>query len=157
MRFYCQHWDCFDSRFSIPSPKSQSQSLDNLKRNLDAHIQNMHIVQQNLRCPQCNKSFKNLKRLKKHNKTVHLEPEKFKCTHCGKGFATNNNRRTHELFHSKTKNFPCSLCDQSFYTDSSRKSHCSAIHLKEKVKCQKCDFEGRFDKIKYHVQRKHSQ
>ena len=20
MRFYCQHWDCFDSRFSIPSP-----------------------------------------------------------------------------------------------------------------------------------------
>ena len=25
---YCQHWDCFDSRFSIPSPKSQSQSLD---------------------------------------------------------------------------------------------------------------------------------
>ena len=34
MRLYCQHWDCFDSRFSIPSPKSQSQSLDNFNLNI---------------------------------------------------------------------------------------------------------------------------
>ena len=37
VRLYCQHWDCFDSQFSIPSPKSQSQSLDNYASTFELH------------------------------------------------------------------------------------------------------------------------
>ena len=44
MRFYCQHWDCFDFRFSIPSHKSQSQSLDKNSDIIDSSSDSLNIL-----------------------------------------------------------------------------------------------------------------
>ena len=45
MRFYCQHWDCFDSRFSIPSPiPSPSPSRLTIDKLLLEHIGLPHVL-----------------------------------------------------------------------------------------------------------------
>ena len=52
--------------------------------------------------------------------------------------------------------FPCNLCSKIYSDSSSYKRHVNSVHLNEKFKCAKCEYQtNRKDVLSKHIMRKH--
>ena len=89
-----------------------------------------------IKCPVCNKHFKEKRCLKPHA-VVHTKERNHECSICGKTFGLKSNLQHHEArVHRKERLYYCEICQNTF---SNRKSH-ERIHTKEKPhECNECD------------------
>ena len=60
------------------------------------------------------------------------------------------------LYTFKKMGFPCKLCSKIYSDSSSYKRHVNSVHLNEKFKCAKCEYQtNRKDVLSKHFRRKH--
>ena len=70
------------------------------KKNLNAHVKNMHGVKEIFKCDLCESSFKNRKTLTAHKKSKHeAGVSEFPCSICGKIFSEKKNMNRHRKSH----------------------------------------------------------
>ena len=88
-------------------------------------------IQNELKCPECNKIFKEKHKLKRHM-MVHTGERPFQCISCSKYFSLEYNLRTHERIHSGEKPYVCEFpnCGKSFSQSGNLKTHSKSKHAK---------------------------
>ena len=78
----------------------QCEATFQYKKNLNAHVKNIHGVKEMFKCDLCESSFKNRKTLTAHKKSKHEEDvSKFPCSICGKIFSEKKNMNRHRKSH----------------------------------------------------------
>ena len=128
---------CFKSK-EIQEKHSDTHSLSficdicgyigNTKSNLAEHTKRIHETNP-VKCPDCDKIFKNDQRLMHHKRKVHMARQ---CPICGEIFKT---LRVHLNTVHKTdseKKYQCQECGKGFYDRSKLESHRMSIHIKSR-------------------------
>ena len=92
----------------------------------------------NYHCDQCNKTFKDLARLKMHKYTTHNK--RFQCTQCDKAYGQKSQLESHMVYHGAEKKFMCDVCSKFFISQDRLRRH-QKLHLprERKHKCDQCD------------------
>ncbi|XP_063705504.1 gastrula zinc finger protein XlCGF17.1-like [Culicoides brevitarsis] len=90
-----------------------------------------HSIEETVRCPVCNKCFKNQSILKLHARTH--TGEMFRCNACPKEYNTKEKLSKHFLCsHSgQEKKFKCHLCSSAFYVNHKLNRHLRNVHKVE--------------------------
>jgi hypothetical protein len=146
-KYWCRECTRFFSNLAkLEKPRKKSKIIGNKElcqecgknvTNLKNHILHVHTVE-NIKCPKCEKVFKNAKALKGHNDNVH---EKIPCVHCGKLFGAMSNMRAHiqrQHTSNEDKKHKCDVCGKGFFDSNKLKDH-GNIHTGEKpYNCKFC-------------------
>ena len=110
-------------------------------------------------CPHCHKVLSSKRNLQRHIDTVHLRLKPFKCDDCGKSFSRKDNLDQHiSAVHLKLKPFTCDVCDESFAEKRTLDSHKAAKHAEnlKLVKCPDCDEKFKHSKeLDTHIRKFH--
>lgn len=108
---------------------------------LKVHENTVHgcvIEQDCIRCQQCQRTFAQLRYLRKHIYEVHRKSTQFNCSVCRKVFNRRSNLTEHMLIHEQKYLAPCDICKKSFRTKSALRLH-KRMHTGEKpYKCDIC-------------------
>lgn len=99
---------------------------------LRTHVQQYHGPEVEAKCPECNKIFGNLQKLRWHM-PVHRE-KLFRCTQCPKTFRSQYFLNYHTVSHSNVKAFVCELCGIRLKTKVCLKTHIAGVHEMRKQK-----------------------
>ncbi|KAF6722131.1 Zinc finger protein PLAG1 [Oryzias melastigma] len=97
-------------------------------------------VKKNFLCPECQKAFNSLEKLKVHSYS-HTGERPYRCSHpdCTKAFVSKYKLLRHMATHSPEKNHKCSYCEKMFHRKDHLKNH---LHThdphKEAFTCQEC-------------------
>ncbi|KAI4460788.1 finger putative transcription factor family-related [Holotrichia oblita] len=117
-----------------------------------------HVILENgeVKCDECNQTFKNLVQFKIHvkrhkkyvcevcgyatyrqsyltdHKEVHSLAKTYTCVVCNKSYRGRTNYSRHKRIHLNPKQINCDLCGQKFTTKGTLKTHIMLIHIKSK-------------------------
>lgn len=97
-----------------------------------------------IKCPQCEKMFKNSSTLKQHLR-IHEDMRQYKCDMCGVGFNRRDGLRLHLKVHEKTdsrglKECSCQICGEKFPNHSTLVIHRNRTHKDGKTyTCHICN------------------
>lgn len=141
-------------------------NCDNLelssKVSLRAHVQQCHGPENESKCPDCNRIFGNLKKLRWHMTTHREKP--FQCTKCSRKFKNKSFLDKHTAMHANFRPYVCELCGLRVTTNNALKRHILGVHEMKKqkkyrrtIKCTLCEVE--FPKLieaKEHFSAKHT-
>lgn len=115
------------------------------RRDLNAHIQQMHFSPQPLKCTLCEETFPDLHTYKVHF-SIHGKSNTLKCDKCP--FSTSSLRylQNHQILHDDQKLYSCEECPQSFpemfllnrHRRRSHKNTDAPSSLGANHKCSKC-------------------
>ncbi|XP_075224329.1 uncharacterized protein LOC142326076 isoform X10 [Lycorma delicatula] len=100
------------------------------------------IFHKNKICHICNRSFKEISRLRRHIRYVHAkEIEYFPCNICGKllkrhDYLTQHIRRVHL---DQSAVFDCQFCGKKFKNKTTVKNHEKLVHADDEVACDLCN------------------
>lgn len=90
----------------------------------------------NLVCTDCNVTFTDVFRLRKHQRS-HVRPKAHVCGICARGFTLKSELRTHKhLVHKGKKPFACTRCDKSFTQKQTLLKHRMVRHGEENFDCE---------------------
>lgn len=90
-----------------------------------------------VRCPICNKEFKQKSTLLQHG-CIHIESRPYPCVECGKRFRQQSHLTQHLRIHTNEKPFTCIYCGRNFRQRTILNQHLR-IHTGEKpYKCLQC-------------------
>ncbi|KAK5881525.1 hypothetical protein CesoFtcFv8_022310 [Champsocephalus esox] len=112
--------------FSCHRCKCTYQNPDDLK----AH----KCALKELKCGQCEATFKTTGLLKRHEQTVHSNTKSYSCDRCGKSLTTSSNLKLHRKsntcmkYHCTSEPFPCTYCQFSFTMKSYLIKHVKRHH-----------------------------
>lgn len=135
------------------------------KEYLRNHFKEFHITQKQIKCPDCDKTYCNTKKLIWHIRT-HSE-KSFQCTQCPKICTTKITLKRHSAMHSNERPFMCELCGIRTKSKVSIRRHIIGVHEMKKqknykarkpLKCPLCDdkFE-KLSKMKRHLNELHAE
>nr|XP_034838826.1 zinc finger protein 43-like [Maniola hyperantus] len=105
------------------------------KRQLQEHIDWVHLKCTNHTCNKCSKSFKCERNLKRHLMYVHdkIRPPRNKiCDHCGRAFQTSAILRCHIRTHTGERPLQCTHCAATFAHSAALYTHKKLVHNKQK-------------------------
>lgn len=85
-----------------------------LENDLEIHLICHPQDRTNILCTKCNKTFTNLRMLKRHVR-IHMTNKPFSCEMCNKKFAENFALTKHLRKHRGERRHLCTLCGKSFY------------------------------------------
>jgi len=89
---------------------------------LTKHQEEMHTVDKNFHCSQCDKSFKELRTLRLHLK-IHNSDYPEHCEVCKKGFRTKWQLKQHLMDHGGKRPYPCPECSFTCKTKQQLNEH----------------------------------
>ncbi|XP_061569480.1 zinc finger protein PLAG1 [Cololabis saira] len=94
----------------------------------------------NFPCPECQKAFNSLEKLKVHSFT-HTGERPYRCSHpdCSKAFVSKYKLLRHTATHSPEKNHKCSYCEKMFHRKDHLKNHLQTHDPhKQAFACREC-------------------
>ncbi|XP_055378519.1 zinc finger protein 37 isoform X2 [Condylostylus longicornis] len=104
---------------------------------LRGHHNNQHGMPLYVRCPICEKEFKQKSTLLQHG-CIHIESRPYPCPECGKRFRQQSHLTQHLRIHTNEKPFACLYCPRFFRQRTILNQHVR-IHTGEKpYKCAQC-------------------
>lgn len=107
------------------------------KRYLIRHVKEIHVREQKCLCPECGYLAITPGRLRYHMNAKHSE-RKYQCHCCEKRFISIGHLQTHIISHTNDRNLLCSICGKSFSYSNALEYH-MRIHTGEKrYKCTYC-------------------
>ncbi|EDV35205.1 uncharacterized protein Dana_GF22319 [Drosophila ananassae] len=108
------------------------------KSSLQRHVSNIHSEGRPFECPECDRTFASMYRMREHRKTHTTESQRpFKCPECPMAFVSEHGRKVHKLIHLKepvdpaAKRVKCPLCPKTFARKQGLKAHLSKKGIKE--------------------------
>lgn len=114
----------------------------NVKRDLERHLNIVHVQEAKYKCELCNKTFTDKRYLSTHLKR-HSGIKNHQCTICGRKFFERHKLKWHLETHKSTeeKNLPysCSICHKKFYNRSSLADHQNIHTGARPFECDKCE------------------
>lgn len=135
------------------------------KESLRSHIKEFHITEKQIKCPDCEKTYSNTKKLIWHIRT-HIE-KNFQCPQCPKICTTKITLKRHAAMHSDERPFMCELCGIRTKSKVSIRRHIIGVHEMKKqknykvrrpLKCPLCDEKFvRLSKMKLHLNEFHAE
>ncbi|XP_045779728.1 zinc finger protein 100-like isoform X2 [Maniola jurtina] len=148
--FYCVECDKgFKSSFAltqhlkIASPhvnylelKLQCDQCDKrfgVKRDLERHMNRIHLNRRPYQCDQCDRAYVNLWSLTDHKRFTHegeKRPLKHPCPMCDKVFALKSTCKVHMYTHTGERPYPCPECDATFNQPGIRATHVRLVHMR---------------------------
>eukprot|EP00092_Neocalanus_flemingeri_P017907 GFUD01019373.1.p1 GENE.GFUD01019373.1~~GFUD01019373.1.p1 ORF type:complete len:658 (-),score=96.97 GFUD01019373.1:433-2406(-) len=110
---------------------------------LKNHIM-LHIDERPLKCPHCEKSFRNNPQLIEHVTILHSKNQPFSCTDCGLSFYSNAQLSKHTQTKHSNEIFSCQRCEKTFMSPQGLKSHDRNVHNKNQSKliCSSCGLKS---------------
>ena len=102
--------------------------VGNTKSNLSEHKKRIHETNI-VKCPDCEKIFKNDQRLMHHKRKVHMARQ---CPICGEIFKTLRVHLNTVHKSDSEKKYQCQECGKGFYDRSKLESHRMSIHIKSR-------------------------
>ena len=98
------------------------------RKELKEHIIKNHQIGKQKCCPHCEKTFRDIDKLKFHIDLNHPEhgEKKHLCTVCGKGFMFMSSCRIHEV--NQHEKFPCHICGKQLSRKFALVDHLSSAH-----------------------------
>jgi len=98
------------------------------RKELKEHIIKNHQIGKQKCCPHCEKTFRDIDKLKYHIDLNHPEhgEKKHLCTVCGKGFMFMSSCRIHEV--NQHEKFPCHICGKQLSRKFALADHLSSAH-----------------------------
>jgi KRAB domain-containing zinc finger protein len=128
------------------------------RRNVNVHMNTVHLKEGLKRCNLCGKHFSSTTSLNHHITTVHLLERKRKCQLCSKGFSSNASLNRHiQSLHTKEKPLNSYFCSKSFVNVERLRKH-MAMHTREKpLTCYFClNVFSVVDNLSLHIRRFHT-
>merc|ERR1711915_686967 len=98
------------------------------KSNLSEHVKGIHETNL-VKCPECEKIFKNDQKLMHHKRKVHMARQ---CPICGEMFKTLRVHLNTVHKNDSEKKYQCQDCGKGFYDRSKLESHRMSIHIKSR-------------------------
>ncbi len=113
---------------------------------MQVHKTKMHErnEMQPVKCPKCDKTFKNRRNYLAHNRDMHRTHDRVRCDICEKSFATKKIMKNHKrLTHHEAQPAQpaqCTICDKTFPNKRYLHNHTVRKHRSHiPVKCEVCD------------------
>ncbi|KAG7158080.1 Kelch-like protein 12-like [Homarus americanus] len=117
-----------------------------------------HTMERPFLCETCGWSGKTKNALVLHTKFHTGELHRCQFPNCNYTTGKKSHLKEHMQHHSNSRPFVCDVCNRTFITNSHLQRHMK-LHLPEKLnKCPQCDYcSPRPDRLKTHIEKKHSQ
>ncbi|XP_026492928.2 zinc finger protein 431-like [Vanessa tameamea] len=118
------------------------KSYNALKQHLKVAAPHVNYMELPFVCDHCDKRFGVRRDLERHMNRVHLNIKPYQCDKCNKAYVngwslTEHKRFTHEG-HKRPLKFPCPLCDKVFDRNATRKAHIRTHTGERPYSCSKC-------------------
>ncbi|CAH0403589.1 unnamed protein product [Chilo suppressalis] len=104
-----------------------------IKRDLERHMNRIHLNIRPHKCDKCDKAYVNNWSLREHKKIVHdgyQRPRKYPCTMCDKVFDRQQILKSHIRTHTGERPYHCTKCSAQFSQANVLATHNRLIHLK---------------------------
>ena len=82
-------------------------------------------------CPKCGNSYAYRKNLKAHMDEMHNNIYRYRCETCGKGFTGRSRYQDHVAAHTGVRRHTCSICEANFTNRGTLKMHVLRCHPNE--------------------------
>uniref|UniRef100_A0A8D8NDR6 PR domain zinc finger protein 5 n=2 Tax=Culex pipiens TaxID=7175 RepID=A0A8D8NDR6_CULPI len=123
---------------------------------LETHRKRHADVRQ-YKCDYCPMEYFTRPEMLLHTKQVHLNAFEVKCPECNLTFKTKSTLNQHLKSHTNQRTHTCAMCGFGFKSYTHLNRHVKSVHQDFRFQCEHCEISyGRKDKLRMHMEKVHN-